>query len=218
MRVLIAEGERTLADAVAEGLRRAAFAVDLVHDGAAALERIEVHGYDVVVLDRGLPGVRGDAVCRAIVASRSTARVLMVSAAATVDDRVEGLALGADDCLPKPFALAELTARVHALARRARPAAPPVLERSDLRLDPARREVFREGNQVRLANKEFAVLTELLLAEGAVVSAEQLLEKAWDENTDPFTNTVRVTVMKLRKKLGQPQVVETVSGAGYRVR
>ncbi|WP_416979700.1 response regulator transcription factor [Streptomyces sp. T028] len=218
MRVLIAEGERILADSVAERLRRAAFAVDLVSDGSAALERIELHAYDVVVLDRDLSGIRGDAVCQAIVASRSTARILMVTAAATVDDRVEGLTLGADDCLPKPFALAELTARVHALARRARPAAPPVLERSGVRLDPARREVFREGSQVRLANKEFAVLTELLLAEGAVVSAEQLLEKAWDENTDPFTNTVRVTVMKLRKKLGEPQVVETISGAGYRVR
>ncbi|WP_105972498.1 response regulator transcription factor [Streptomyces geranii] len=218
MRVLIAEDERVLADAVAEWLRRKAFAVDVVYDGAQALEHLQVHAYDVLVLDRDLPRVHGDAVCRVVADSMASTRVLMVTAAATVDDRVSGLALGADDYLPKPFALTELTARVHALARRARPAAPPVLERSGLRVDPAQREAFRDGQRLRLANKEFAVLTELLLAEGAVVSAEQLLEKAWDENIDPFTNTVRVTVMKLRKKLGEPQVVETVAGVGYRVR
>lgn len=217
MRILVVEDEKILADAVAEWLRREAFAVDIAYDGDAALERLGVNEYDVVVLDRDLPVVHGDEVCRAIVESESPARVLMLTAAAGVRDRVAGLGLGADDYLPKPFAFAELSARVHALVRRARPAAPPVLERSGIRLDPARREVFRDGRYVPLANKEFAVLTELLRAGGSVVSAEQLLEKAWDENIDPFTNVVRVTVMKLRRKLGEPQVVETVPGVGYRV-
>lgn len=217
MRVLVVEDEQMLADAVAEWLRREAFAVDVVYDGAAALERLPVNDYDVVVLDRDLPLVPGDDVCRAITASGAAARVLMLTAATGVRDRVAGLGLGADDYLTKPFAFAELSARVHALGRRARPAAPPVLERAGIRLDPARREVFRDGRFVPLANKEFAVLTELLRAGGAVVSAEQLLEKAWDENIDPFTNVVRVTVMKLRRKLGDPPVVETVPGVGYRV-
>jgi DNA-binding response OmpR family regulator len=156
-------------------------------------------------------------VCRAIVDSGVPARVLMLTAAAAVRDRVAGLALGADDYLPKPFAFAELSARVHALLRRATRAAPPVLERAGIRLDPARREVFRDGRPVPLANKEFAVLTELLRAGGTVVSTEQLLERAWDEHIDPFTNVVRVTVMKLRRKLGEPQVVQTVPGVGYRL-
>ena len=211
------EDEKMLADAVAEWLRREAFAVDVVYDGAAALERIPVNEYDVVVLDRDLPLVHGDDVCREISASGAAARVLMLTAAAGIRDRVAGLGLGADDYLTKPFAFAELSARVHALGRRARPATPPVLERAGIRLDPARREVFRDGRFVPLANKEFAVLSELLRAGGAVVSAEQLLEKAWDEHIDPFTNVVRVTVMKLRRKLGEPQVVETVPGVGYRV-
>jgi DNA-binding response OmpR family regulator len=217
VRILVVEDEKILADAVAEWLRREAFAVDTVYDGDAALERLGVNDYDVVVLDRDLPVVHGDEVCRAIVESDSPARVLMLTAAAGVRDRVAGLGLGADDYLTKPFAFAELSARVHALGRRARPAAPPVLERAGIRLDPARREVFRDGRHVPLANKEFAVLTELMRAGGAIVSAEQLLEKAWDENIDPFTNVVRVTVMKLRRKLGDPQVVETVPGMGYRV-
>jgi DNA-binding response OmpR family regulator len=217
VRILVVEDEKILADAVAEWLRREAFAVDVAYDGDAALERLGVNEYDVVVLDRDLPVVHGDEVCRAIVESDSPARVLMLTAAAGVRDRVSGLGLGADDYLPKPFAFAELSARVHALVRRAQPAAPPVLERAGIRLDPARREVFRDGRYVPLANKEFAVLTELLRAGGSVVSSEQLLEKAWDENIDPFTNVVRVTVMKLRRKLGEPQVVETVPGVGYRV-
>ncbi|GAA4461055.1 response regulator transcription factor [Phytohabitans houttuyneae] len=217
VRILVVEDEKMLAEAVAEWLRREAFAVDVVYDGAAALERLPVNEYDVVVLDRDLPLVHGDDVCRAITASGAAARVLMLTAATGVRDRVAGLGIGADDYLTKPFAFAELSARVHALGRRARPAAPPVLERAGIRLDPARREVFRDGRFVPLANKEFAVLSELMRAGGAVVSAEQLLEKAWDENIDPFTNVVRVTVMKLRRKLGDPQVVETVPGVGYRV-
>ncbi|BCB85750.1 transcriptional regulatory protein CutR [Phytohabitans suffuscus] len=217
VRILVVEDEKMLADAIAEWLRREAFAVDVVYDGAAALERVPVNEYDVVVLDRDLPLVHGDDVCRAVGASGAAARVLMLTAAAGIRDRVAGLGIGADDYLTKPFAFAELSARVHALGRRARPAAPPVLERAGIRLDPARREVFRHGRVVPLANKEFAVLTELMRAGGAVVSAEQLLEKAWDENIDPFTNVVRVTVMKLRRKLGEPQVVETVPGVGYRV-
>jgi DNA-binding response OmpR family regulator len=218
MRILVAEDERILADAVAEWLRRQTFAVDVAYDGDAALERLGVHGYDVVVLDRDLPGTHGDDVCRWILASSpDPPRILMLTAAAGVRDRVGGLGLGADDYLTKPFAFAELSARVHALLRRARPAAPPVLERSGIRVDPARREASRDGRPVALANKELAVLTELLRADGAVVSAEQLLEKAWDENIDPFTNVVRVTMMKLRRKLGDPPVVETVAGAGYRL-
>jgi len=217
VRVLVVEDEELLADAIAEGLRREALAVDVVYDGDAALERLGVHDYDVVVLDRDLPVVHGDDVCRAVTESGTSARVLMLTAAAEVGDRVTGLSLGADDYLPKPFAFVELVARVRALGRRARPAAPPVLERAGLRLDPARREVYRDGRFVPLSRKEFAVLEELLRADGAVVSVEQLLEKAWDEHIDPFTNVVRVTVMTLRRKLGEPQVVQTVPGVGYRI-
>ena len=216
MRILVVEDERLLADAVAEWLRREAFAVDTVYDGDAALERLGVNEYDVVVLDRDLPVVHGDDVCRALVDSGSETRILMLTAAAAVRDRVAGLGLGADDYLTKPFAFVELSARVHALARRARPATPPVLERGGVRLDPARREVLRDGRHIGLARKEFAVLAELMRADGAVVSAEDLLERAWDEHIDPFTNVVRVTVMKLRRKLGEPQVIETVPGVGYR--
>jgi DNA-binding response OmpR family regulator len=217
LRVLVVEDETLLADGIAEWLRREAFAVDVAYDGDAALERLGVNDYDVVVLDRDLPVVHGDDVCRAIVESGVPTRVLMLTAAAAVRDRVAGLALGADDYLSKPFAFVELSARVHALVRRARPAAPPVLRRAGIALDPARREVSRDGRPVALANREFAVLAELMRAEGAAVSAEQLLERAWDENIDPFTNVVRVTVMKLRRKLGEPQVVETVPGVGYRI-
>jgi DNA-binding response OmpR family regulator len=218
VRVLVVEDERMLADSIAEGLRQESLAVDVVYDGDAALERLAVNDYDVVVLDRDLPIVHGDDVCRAVVDSDAHVRVLMLTAAGDVADRVTGLRLGADDYLPKPFAFAELVARVHALARRARPADPPTLERSGVRVDPARREVFRDGHYVALARKEFAVLAELMRAGGAVVSAEQLLEKAWDENADPFTNTVRMTIMKLRRKLGQPPLIETVPSAGYRIR
>ncbi|MBE1486384.1 response regulator transcription factor [Plantactinospora soyae] len=218
MRVLVVEDEKLLADAIAEWLRREAFAVDVVYDGDAALERLGVNDYDVVVLDRDLPVVHGDDVCRAIMDGGAETRVLMLTAAAAVRDRVAGLALGADDYLIKPFALVELSARVHALIRRARPAAPPKLTRSGLVVDPARHEVYRDGRHVALSRKEFAVLAELMRAGGAVVSAEELLERAWDEHIDPFTNVVRVTVMKLRRKLGDPQVVETVPGVGYQIR
>jgi DNA-binding response OmpR family regulator len=217
MRILVVEDEPLLADAVAEWLRGDAHAVDVAYDGAAALERLGVNDYDVVVLDRDLPVVHGDQVCRALVAGGSPVRVLMLTAAAEVDQRVAGLALGADDYLPKPFAFAELAARVVALGRRARPAPPPILQRAGIRLDPHRREVYRDGRYVPLSRKEFAVLAELLRADGAAVSAEQLLEKAWDEHADPFTHAVRMTILKLRRKLGDPAVVVTDAGVGYRI-
>ena len=218
MRILVVEDERLLADAVAESLRRDTHAVDVAYDGGAALERVGVHDYDVVVLDRDLPVVHGDEVCRRLAALGADTRVIMLTAAAGVDDRVDGLALGADDYLPKPFALRELLARVAALGRRARPAAPPVLRRAGISLDPHRREVFRDGRYVPLSRKEFAVLAELLRADGTAVSAEQLLEKAWDENADPFTHAVRMTILKLRRKLGDPPVLLTEPGVGYRIR
>jgi len=217
MRVLVVEDERMLADAIAEWLRDETHAVDTAHDGEAALERLAVNDYDVVVLDRDLPRVHGDDVCRELVESESTARVLMLTAAAEIGDRVTGLSLGADDYLSKPFAFPELAARVLALGRRSRPAAPPVLRRAGITLDPARREVFRNDRYVPLSKKEFAVLAELLLAGGGVVSAEHLLEKAWDEHADPFTSAVRLTILKLRRKLGEPSVVETVPGVGYQI-
>ena len=217
MRVLVVEDERLLADAVATGLRREAMAVDVVYDGAAAWERTSVNDYDVVVLDRDLPLMPGDEVCRRIVESGAPTRVLMLTAASDVKDRVSGLSLGADDYLGKPFAFAELVARVRALGRRAVAPVPPVLVRAGLRLDPARREVSRDGRPVTLSPKEFSVLEVLLRADGAAVTAERLLEKAWDENADPFTNVVRVTVMTLRRRLGDPPVVLTVPGAGYRI-
>ncbi|MFI7469511.1 response regulator transcription factor [Nonomuraea sp. NPDC049646] len=217
MRVLVVEDERVLAGAIAEWLRDETHAVDLAHDGAAALERIAVNDYDVVVLDRDLPRVHGDDVCRELVASESDARVLMLTAAAQLDDRVTGLSIGADDYLSKPFAFPELAARVLALGRRSRPATPPVLRRAGITLDPGRREVFRNGRFVPLSKKEFAVLAELMRAQGTVVSAEHLLEKAWDEHADPFTGAVRLTILKLRRKLADPPVVETVPGVGYRI-
>ena len=217
MRVLVAEDEQVMADTIAEGLRRRAMAVDVCYDGDAALERVTVHRYDVVVLDRDLPRVHGDEVCRAIVAAYAETRVLMLTAAAGIRDRVDGLDLGADDYLTKPFAFAELAARVAALGRRARPALPPVLERAGIRLDRPRHSASRDGLLLSLSPKEFAVLEVLMRAEGTVVSPEELLEKAWDENADPFTNAVRVAVMTLRKKLGDPPVIETVAGAGYRI-
>jgi DNA-binding response OmpR family regulator len=217
MRVLVVEDERLLADAIVEGFRREALAVDVAYDGEGALERLSVHGYDVLVLDRDLPDVGGDEVCRAVVSSGSDTRVLMLTAAAGVDDRVVGLSLGADDYLTKPFAFAELVARVRALGRRARPAVPPVLSRAGISLDPARRQVVRDGRFVALSRKEFAVLEELLRADGSAVSSETILERAWDENVDPFTNVLRVTVMTLRRKLGEPSVVQTVPGVGYQI-
>jgi DNA-binding response OmpR family regulator len=217
MRVLVVEDERLLADTVAEGLRRLSMAVDVCYDGDAALERVGVHGYDVVVLDRDLPGVHGDDVCREVIATGGEIKVLMLTAAGDVTDRVAGLSLGADDYLTKPFAFAELVARIQALGRRARPALPPVLERAGVLLDLPRHQVSRDGRHIPLSPKEFAVLEVLMRAEGAIVSAEDLLEKAWDEHADPFTNAVRVAVMTLRRKLGEPQVIETVPGAGYRI-
>jgi DNA-binding response OmpR family regulator len=217
VRVLVADDERLLADTVAEGLRRLSMAVDVAYDGDEAMERITVHGYDVAVLDRDMPGRTGDEVCRWISSSGYSARVLMLTAAGGIRDRVDGLSLGADDYLTKPFAFAELVARVQALGRRARQAAPPVLEVAGVVLDEPRHVAMREGRVLDLTPKEFAVLSVLMHAQGAVVSAETLLEKAWDENADPFTNAVRVAVMTLRRKLGDPPVVHTVPKVGYRM-
>ena len=222
MRVLVVEDEAVLADAIARGLRREGMAVDVAGDGRGALQRVAVNRYDVMVLDRDLPYVSGDEVCRRMVGGQAAGdetapRILMLTASAGVDDRVDGLTLGADDYLPKPFAFSELVARIRALARRSRPPLPPVISRRGLEVDPARRVASRDGRVLRLTNKELAVLEVLLAADGAVVSAEELLEKAWDEHADPFTNAVRVLVMKLRKKLGSPPVIETVPGAGYRI-
>jgi DNA-binding response OmpR family regulator len=189
----------------------------VAYDGDAALERLAVNDYDVIVLDRDLPRVSGDQVCTTLVESGAGPRILMLTAATAVTQRVAGLGLGADDYLTKPFAFAELIARVQALGRRARPATPPVLERAGVCLDSYRRTVTRDGEPVPLSRKEFAVLAELLRADGGVISAEQLLEKAWDEHTDPFTGVVRFTIMMVRRKLGDPPVIETVPGAGYRI-
>jgi len=217
VRVLIVEDHVELAETVATGLRREGMAVDLAFDGDQALERGAVHDYDVIVLDRDLPKVHGDDVCRAIVASGARARVLMLTAAVTIEDRVGGLGIGADDYLPKPFAFAELIARIRALARRAQPAVPPVLTRGDIWLDPGKRVASRGGRRLDLSPKELAVLELLLDADGRVVSAETLLERAWDEAADPFSNTVKVTISRLRRKLGDPPVIETVPHAGYRL-
>src|SRR6266536_3757444 len=217
VRVLVVEDERLLADSIAEGLRRQAMAVDVVYDGDAAVQQLAVTDYDVVVLDRDLPIVSGDEVCTTLVNSGVQTRILMLTAATAVNQRVAGLGLGADDYLTKPFAFAELVARIQALGRRARPAAPPVFERAGIRLDQHRRTVTRDGQPVALSRKEFAVLSELLRADGGVVSAEQLLEKAWDEYADPFTGVIRFTIMMVRRKLGDPPVIETIPGAGYRI-
>jgi DNA-binding response OmpR family regulator len=217
MRVLIAEDDDRLARAVAAGLRRRGMTVDLVLDGGGALDRLAASGYDVVVLDRDLPGVRGDDICRRLAAERSETRVLMLTAARSVKDRVEGLALGADDYLPKPFDFTELVARIQALARR--PGAPPPagLRYRDLALDPTRRIAARAGRRLALTPKEFAVLECLLAADGRPVPAEELLARVWDEMADPFTTTVKTTVRRLRAKLGDPPVIETVRESGYRI-
>ena len=218
MRILIAEDERRLAGAIARGLRREGMAVDVTHDGASALIKARVVPYDVVVLDRDLPELHGDEVCRRLSSGdeRET-KVLMLTAADSLDDVVDGLTLGADDYLPKPFEWKELVARIRALGRRAGRARPAVLRRGDLELDPARRSVTRAGAELELTPKEFGVLEALMAADGAAVSAEDLLQRVWDEHADPFTNTVRMTIMTLRRKLGEPAVLETVMGAGYRV-
>jgi DNA-binding response OmpR family regulator len=217
MRVLVIEDDQELAEIVGATLRRAQMAVDVALDGEAGLERALEHDYDVIVLDRDLPGVHGDQVCAELVARGCRARVLMLTAAATTDDLVDGLARGADDYVGKPFDLPELVARVRALVRRSQPALPPVLRRGDLELDTARRRVWRAGRLLELSPKELGVLELLLAAEGRVVSSEELLERVWDENADPFSQAVRTTVSRLRAKLGDPPLVETVVKAGYRI-
>ena len=217
MRVLIVEDEEFLAEAVATGLRREGMAVDMALDGDAASERLLVCRYDVVVLDRDLPGRHGDEICRDVVQSAPATRILMLTAAASVDDRVAGLGLGADDYLVKPFAFRELVARIWTLGRRTGGHLPPLLERGELRLDPMGRQAWRAERCLDLSRQEFGVLEALLRAGGTPVSAEELLERAWDERADPFTNTVRVTIMRLRRKLGEPTPITTVPGVGYRL-
>ncbi|MCU1494609.1 MAG: Two-component system response regulator [Acidimicrobiaceae bacterium] len=214
MRVLVVEDHATLADRIAQGLRQAGMAVDVVHDGAMALDAVAQTAYDVIVLDRDLPVVHGDRVCRAVAGSGP--RILMLTAAADVDDRVDGLELGADDYLPKPFAFAELVARVRALSRRT-PSAPPVLQRGDLTVDRARHRASRGSRPLSLTRKEFGILEMLLAADGALVSAEELIEHVWDAHADPFSNIVSVTMTRLRRKLGDPPLIDTVVGKGYRM-
>ncbi|WP_238010594.1 response regulator transcription factor [Dactylosporangium sp. AC04546] len=218
MRVLVVEDLVRLANSVARVLRREGMAVDVAFDGAAALDRTVEVDYDVVVLDRDLPGVPGDEVCRRLMREPRRTRVLMLTAASTVAERVQGLTIGADDYLPKPFAYPELVARIRALGRRSQPAVPPVLVHGDLVLDPAQRVAVRAGTRLALNPKELAVLEYLLAAQGRVVSAEELLERVWDEATDPFTTTVKATMNRLRSKIGEPPVIETVPRAGYRIR
>jgi DNA-binding response OmpR family regulator len=217
VRVLVVEDFEILARTIGTGLRREGMAVDVVLDGDDALEHLAVTRYDVVVLDRDLPAVHGDEVCRQIAAGASQTRVLMLTAASTVRDRVDGLGLGADDYLPKPFDFAELAARVRALGRRSAAALPPTLERGDLALDPNHRAAFRAGRRLELSPKEFALLECLLASAGRVVPAEELLERVWDEAADPFTTTVKTTVRRLRGKLGDPPVIHTERGGGYRL-
>lgn len=217
MRVLIVDDHLELAETIAAGLRQEGMAIDLALDGRQALEQATVYDYHVIVLDRDLPLMHGDEVCRALIKHGCRARILMLTASSTIADRVDGLSLGADDYLTKPFAFAELVARIRALARRAHPAVPPVLTHDDLSLSPAEHTAWRGGRQLDLSPKEMAVLELLLAARGAVVSAEELLERAWDEATDPFTNTVKVTISRLRRKLGEPPVIETVPHVGYRI-
>jgi DNA-binding response OmpR family regulator len=217
MRILVAEDERFLADLVAEGLREQAMAVDVAHDGAAALERLAVNDYDVLVLDRDLPVVHGDDVCEQLSRGGAPVRILMLTASGELTDRVDGLNLGADDYLAKPFAFEELVARIRALARRSGRPLPPVLERAGITLDTSYRQAFRDGRALALSRKEYAVLEVLMRARGAVVSTEELLERAWDEHIDPFTTAVKVTMSKLRSKLGDPPVIVTVPGSGYRL-
>jgi DNA-binding response OmpR family regulator len=217
MRVLVVEDHVELAATVATGLRRAGMAVDIAHDGDTALRSAAINSYDVIVLDRDIPGTHGDQVCETLIERGGRQRVLMLTASGGVEERVAGLGLGADDYLPKPFAFAELVARIRALARRAQPAVPPVMHTGDLSLDPAQRVAHRSGRRLELSAKELGVLEVLLSAQGNVVSAEELLARAWDEAADPFSNVVKVTISRLRRKLGDPPIIETVPGAGYRI-
>jgi DNA-binding response OmpR family regulator len=217
VRVLVVEDEVQLAEAVARGLRREGMAVDVATDGDSGYPKAAATRYDVVVLDRDLPGMSGDEICRRLTDEDVLTRVIMLTASGTVEDKVSGLALGADDYLAKPFAFAELAARVRALGRRTTPAAPPVLGAGDVELDSAKRTVTRRGEPVELTRKEFGVLETLMVAGGAVVSSEELLDRVWDEHADPFTTTVRVTMMTLRRKLGDPPIIDTVVGSGYRI-
>jgi DNA-binding response OmpR family regulator len=217
MRVLVIEDDRELAETIGTGLRRQQMAVDLAFDGNSGLDRALFGQYDVIVLDRDLPGLHGDEVCAELVKAGCRGRVLMLTAAATIEDRVDGLGRGADDYLPKPFAFAELAARIRALLRRAQPALPPVLVHADLLLDPARHSASRAGKPLDLGPKEFAVLELLLAAQGRVIPAEELLGRAWDELADPFSSAVKVTVSRLRRKLGDPPLIETIPQAGYRI-
>ena len=217
MRVLVIEDDEEMAQAVASGLRRTQMAVDVAFDGTAGLERALLNDYDVVVLDRDLPGLHGDDVCAELVAAGCRSRVLMLTAAAAMEDLVDGLGIGADDYLPKPFDFPVLVARIGALMRRAQPAIPPLLRRGDLVVDTARRRAFRGNRRLELAPKEFGVLELLLASQGRIVSAEELLERVWDEAADPFTTAVKITVSRLRAKLGNPPVIETVAKSGYRI-
>ncbi|MGO9957705.1 MAG: response regulator transcription factor [Solirubrobacteraceae bacterium] len=217
MRVLVIEDDQELAETVATGLRHERMAVDVALDGEAGLARALLNEYDVIVLDRDLPGLHGDQVCARLVACGGHSRLLMLTAASTNDDLIDGLGLGADDYLPKPFDFPVLVARIGALARRAQPSIPPVLRSGDVVLDTARRSAWRAGRPLALAPKEFGVLEQLLAAQGRVVSAEELLARVWDENANPFTGTVKITISRLRAKLGGPPVIQTVAKAGYRI-
>ena len=217
MRVLVVEDEPFMAEAIRDGLRLEAIAVDIAGDGDAALQMLRINAYDIAVLDRDIPGPSGDDVARGIVASGSGMPILMLTAADRLDDKASGFGLGADDYLTKPFELKELVLRIRALDRRRAHNRPPVREIAGLRVDPFLREVYRDGRYVALTRKQFAVLEVLVAAEGGVVSAEELLERAWDEHADPFTNAVRITVSALRKRLGDPWVIATVAGVGYRI-
>lgn len=217
MRVLIVEDELFLAEAIRDGLRLEAIAADIAGDGDTALEQLTINTYDVVILDRDIPGPDGDEIARRLSASAESPRILMLTAADRLDDKASGFESGADDYLTKPFALRELVLRLRALGRRPAAVNPPIVEVSGIRLDPFRREVYRDGRYVSLTRKQFAVLEVLMTARGGVVSAEDLLERAWDENADPFTNAVRITISSLRKRLGEPWVIETAPGVGYRM-
>jgi two-component system response regulator VanR len=217
MRVLIVEDEPYLAAAIRDGLRLEAIAADIAGDGDTALELLDINAYDIAIIDRDIPGPSGDEVARSIIASASGVAILMLTAAARLDDKASGFEIGADDYLTKPFDLRELVLRLRALDRRRVRNTPPVREIAGLRVDPFRREVYRDGRYIALTRKQFAVLEVLVAAEGGVVSAEELLERAWDENADPFTNAVRITVSALRKRLGQPWLIDTVLGVGYRI-